>query len=119
MREADFYQPRPGYWDQAADNLARWLGLQHLTGLDVVILLPLFPLLIIGIIMWMPWEPWVWKNVPKAATGTYLLYCAFAFWHFHVHWWLVLLVASIGGGVCAIALREIHDRGRLRRRPQL
>ncbi len=119
MREPDFYQPRPDYWGQTADNLARWLGLQHVTGLDIVILLPLFPLLIVGLIMWMPWEPWVWKSVPKTIIGLYLLYCAFAFWHFHAHWWLVSLVAISGVGVCGIALREIHSRGTLWRRPQL
>ena len=29
------------------------------------------------------------EKMPKAISGPYLLYCAFALWHFHVHWWLV------------------------------
>ena len=119
MTEADFYQQRPSYWGQVTDNLARWLGLQHLTVLDVAILLPLFPLLIIAVIVWMPWESWVWKNVPKTIIGTYLLYCAFAFWHFHAHGWLVLVVAIAGVGVCSIALKEIHDRRKLWQRPEI
>src|SRR5450432_2806542 len=112
MTEEDFYQHH-SYWERATDNLARWLGVPHLTALDVVILLPLFPLLLLAIIWWAPWEPWVWKNVPKAITGFYLLYCAFAFWHFHAPSWLVLLVAIIGAVVCAIALTETHERGKL------
>jgi hypothetical protein len=116
MTEEDYYQHH-GYWERVADNVARWLGLPHVTALDVVILLPLFPLLVLGIIWWAPWEPWVWKNVPKTITGPYLLYCAFACWHFHAHSWLVLLVAIIGVAVCAAALKEIHGRGNLWRRP--
>jgi hypothetical protein len=95
------------------DNLARWLGLQHVSALDVVIMLPLFPLLVLCIIWWAPWEPWVWKNVPKPITGSYLIYCAFAFWHFHAPSWLVQLAAIIGIVFCAIALYEIHGQGKL------
>lgn len=117
MREGDFYLPRASYWEQGADNLARWLGLPHLSAVDVFILLPLFPLLVIALIWWAPWEPWVWKNVPKTISGPYLLYCAFAFWHFHAHWWWVLLAAMLGAAVCGAALKEIHDRGKRWRRP--
>jgi hypothetical protein len=117
MTEEGFYQQQ-GYSGRAADNIANWLGLPHVTALDVVILLPLFPLLMIGIIWLMPWEPWVWKHVPKTITGPYLLYCAFAFWHFRAPSQVVLLFAITGVVVCAIALKEIHDRGKLRRRPE-
>jgi hypothetical protein len=114
MTEEDFYQHH-SYSERVADNLARWLGVPHVTALDVVILLPLFPLLVISIIWWAPWEPGC-GNVPKATTGSYLLYCAFAFWHFHAPSWLVLLLAIIGVVVCAIALKETHDGGQLWRR---
>jgi hypothetical protein len=53
-----------------------------------------------------PWEPWVWNNVPKAISGPYLLYCAFALWHFQARWWLVSLVAIVGAARCAIALKD-------------
>jgi hypothetical protein len=79
-----------------------------LTAIDVFILLPLFPLLIIAIIWWAPWERWVWKNVPKTITGPYLPYCAFAFWHFHAHWWWVLCAALLGAVVGGVGLREAH-----------
>jgi hypothetical protein len=103
ISEEDFYQ-QTDYWERANDGLARWLGLQHLAAIDVVILVPLIPLFALLIIWWAPWEPWVWKNVPKAIIGPYLLYCAFAFWHFHAASWVVLLVAVIGAVVCAIAI---------------
>ena len=45
IREEDFYPKQQNYWKRANDNLAGWLGLQHLTTLDVFILFPLFPLL--------------------------------------------------------------------------
>jgi hypothetical protein len=108
-----------GYWERAADNLASWLGLQHLTTLDFLILQPLFPLLALGITWWLPWERWLWKDLPKTISGPYLLYCAFALWHFQVRWWLVSLVAIIGAGLCALALKDIHDRGKRRRNPSL
>jgi hypothetical protein len=110
MREEDFYPQQQDYWERTADNLAHWLGPQHLTTLDVVILLPLLPLFPLAILWLLPWESSVWKNVPKAITESYLLYCAFAFWHFHAHSWLMLLVAIIGVVVCAIALKEIRSR---------
>jgi hypothetical protein len=103
IREEDFYS-QPDKWAQANDGLAHWLGLQHLTTLDVFILLPLIPLIVLPVVLWFPWERWFWR--PKGIGGAYLLYCAFAFWHFHARWWLVLPVAIIGAGLCAIALRD-------------
>lgn len=82
MTDPQFYQQPPWYWEQVGNNLASWVGVQHVTALDVIILLALFPLSVIGIIWLMPWENWVWRNVPKTILGPYLLYCAFAFWHF-------------------------------------
>jgi hypothetical protein len=116
IREEDFYPKPQNSWERANDNLAGWLGLQHLTTLDVFILLPLIPLIAFPIVLWFPWENWFWRErMPKQIGGAYLLYCAFAFWHFHAHWLLVLLVATIGAGLCAVALK---DGGTARRRPQ-
>ena len=102
----DFYPQQHDYWERANDNLARWLGLQHLTTHDVFILLPLIPLFALLIFWWLPWERWFWRDLPKTISGPYLLYCAFALWHFHARWWLILLVAIIGAGLCAIALKD-------------
>jgi hypothetical protein len=112
MREEDFYQQQD-YWERANDNLARWLGVQHLTTHDVVIILPLIPFFAFLIVWWLPWERW-WRYLPKTISGPYLLYCAFASWHFHAHWWLVSLAAIVGSGLCAIAVKD-----RWRSKPQI
>jgi hypothetical protein len=114
IREEDFYQQQ-GYWERANDNLARWLGVQQLTTYDVFILLPLIPLFALLIIWWAPWEGWFFRDLPKTISGPYLLYCAFALWHFHAPWWPVALLAIIGAALCAIALR---DRWKPRRQPE-
>ena len=85
----------------------------YVAALDLFNPLPLFPLMMLGIIWLAPWEPWVWRNVPKTIAGPYLLYCAFAFWHFRAHSWIVLLFVTIGVLVCAVALKEILGRGKL------
>jgi hypothetical protein len=116
IKEEDFYS-QPDKWAQANDGLAHWLGLQHLTTLDVFILLPLIPLIVLPIVLWFPWENWFWRErMPKQIGGAYLLYCAFALWHFDARWWLVLLVVTIASGLCAIALR---DRWKSRRQADL
>lgn len=107
MTEQYFYPKQHDYWERANDNLARWLGPPHLTTLDVCIFLPLIPLIALPIFLWLPWEAWFWREkMPKVIGGPYLLYCAFALWHFHARWWVVLLVVVIGAGLCAIALKD-------------
>jgi hypothetical protein len=103
VREADFNQQQ-SYWERVNDNLARWLGVQHLATVDVVILVPLIVLFAIIITWWLPWERW-WKDLPTIISGPYLLNCAFALWHSHPQWWLVSLAAMIGAGLCALNLK--------------
>ena len=111
MTEEEFYR-QPSYSQRESDNLDRFLGL-HLTTLDVVILLPLIPLLPFLVTWWLPWERWIpWRKLPKAVVGPYLLYCAFAAWHFNMHWWVVLIPAILGTAVCAAALKQIIVRKR-------
>jgi hypothetical protein len=43
----------------------------------------------------------------KELVGAYLLYCAFAFWHFHAPWLLVLVAAVLGAILCAAVVIEI------------
>jgi hypothetical protein len=112
IKEEDFYPKQQNYWERANDNLAAWLGLQHLTTLDVFILLPLIPLIALPIIFWFPWEEWFWaREDAKTIGGAYLLYCAIALWHFHARWWLILLVVIVGASLCVIALRTARRRG--------
>jgi len=75
--------------------------------LDVIILLPLLPIAPIYITWWLPWERWTpWGKLPKAVLGPYVLYAAFAAWHFQFPWWLVLGVALGGTVLSAVAVFE-------------
>jgi hypothetical protein len=38
------------------------------------------------------------------------LYCAFAAWHFRMQWWFMLVIATPGIFVNAIALKQMVDR---------
>jgi hypothetical protein len=48
--------------------------------------------------------------VPKFVAGPYLLYGAFAAWHFHLTWWAVLIFAAWGCLMCILAFIELRDR---------
>jgi len=54
------------------------------------------------------------KRVPNDIAATYLLYCAFAEWHFRLRRRAVLITAVCGGLLCAIALTDKRN-GWLRR----
>jgi hypothetical protein len=63
---------------------------------DVLILIPLIPLTPVVITWWLPWESWIPKKVPKYVLGPYLLYAAFAAWHFKLDPFVVILLAIFG-----------------------
>jgi len=89
-----------------------------MTVLDIIILLPLIPLFPFLVTWWLPWERWNgWSKLPKALVGPYLLYCAFAAWHFHLHWWAVLIVGVWGAAVCIAGAKQFLDRRNAWRRP--
>jgi hypothetical protein len=68
-----------------------------MTTLDVLIAIPVIPLVPMFITWWLPWERWIpWGKVPKLLSGPYLLYVAFAAWHFHAHDWFVLILIVVG-----------------------
>jgi hypothetical protein len=113
MNEEQFYY-RQSYSERVTDNVGHWLGLQHLTPIDVVLLFPLcLPLIVFPLIIWLPWERWLWenwKNLPKQTIGMYGLYCAFVLWHIHAQLRVVVVVAIIGAGLCALGVKEILER---------
>jgi hypothetical protein len=51
-----------------------------------------------------------WGKLPKALVGLYLLYAAFAAWHFELPWWLVLVVAL--GGTVLLAFSKTAINGK-------
>jgi hypothetical protein len=79
----------------------------HLTLTDVLVLIPVVPVLVLAPTWWLPWERWLKvEEWPARLLGPYLLYCAFAAWHFRLHWWAVLSV--LAGGVLVTAWAA-HD----------
>lgn len=74
--------------------------------LDLLVLIPVLPLLPVVATWFLPWERWIPKVIPKIVIGPYLFYCAFAAWYFKEGWWFVGLL-MIGGIVVSImAIRE-------------
>jgi hypothetical protein len=68
-----------------------------MTTLDVLIAIPVVPLVPIFITWWLPWERWIpWGQLPKLLLGPYVLYAGFAAWHFHASDWFVLMVFAVG-----------------------
>ena len=78
--------------------------------IDVLIFAPLILLIPIVATWWLPWERWLPAKVPKALLGPYLLYVAFAIWHFKLAWWAVLSVALMGTVFSILALIEITKK---------
>jgi hypothetical protein len=77
--------------------------------IDVLIFAPLIPAVPVIAFWFLPWERWIPKMIPNKVMGPYLLYCAFAAWHFKEPWWAVLMVGLAGIGVSAaeiFALRK-------------
>jgi hypothetical protein len=82
-----------------------------MSAIDVIILIPLIPLLLVW---YLPWEGWVWDKLPKPwrkFAGPYLLYVSFVFWHFELVWWSTLCVFGMAVGLSVWAiLQELNTR---------
>ena len=80
--------------------------------LDVLVFIPLIPAVPVIATWFLPWEDWIPKKIPKRIIGPYLLYGAFALRYFKMDWWVVVVIALWGIGVCAIAAYEyVENRG--------
>jgi len=78
-----------------------------MTTLDVLIAIPVVPLVPVFIAWPLPWERWIpWGNLPKLVLGPYVLYAGFAAWHFHFSVWFVLLVVAAGAILTVIGAVE-------------
>ena len=75
---------------------------------DVLILIPLMPAIPVIALWPLSWERWIPKIVPEKIVGPYLLYCAFAIWHFKQPWWVVLIVGLMGIGVSTAAIFDLR-----------
>jgi hypothetical protein len=81
---------------------------------DVFILIPVIPLIPVVITWWLPWESWIPKKVPKYVLGPYLLYAAFAAWHFNFSSFVVigLVIFGVAASVAAVVERVRDMRHR-------
>ncbi len=83
---------------------------------DVLIFIPLIPVFPV-LFLWLlpgPGGRWILRKVPKRILGPYLLYCAFAAWHFGMPWWASLLAALWGVVVSGIALSQALEARRVK-----
>ena len=87
--------------DREVYNIGRLMS-----NLDVLILIPLTPAAPILITWYLPWERWLPRALPKFLLGPYMLYGAFAAWHFKLPWWCVLLLVAYGVVVFLLGVRE-------------
>jgi hypothetical protein len=81
---------------------------------DVLIFIPLIPAIPVIATWFLPWESWIPRRVPNKIIGPYLLYCAFAVWHFKEPGWLILGIAVWGIVVCVVAVFDEQKSRQLR-----
>lgn len=84
---------------------------------DVLFFIPLIPAIPVIATWFLPWERWIPRKVPNKIIGPYLLYCAFAVWHFKQPWWLIVLIALWGIVVCVVAFFDVRKSRQLREAP--
>jgi hypothetical protein len=89
-------------------NLSIGANLVSARTVDVLIFLPLIPAIPVIAFWPLPWERWIPKIVPEKIIGPYLLYSAFAIWHFKQSWWIVSMVGLMGVGVSAAAIFDLR-----------
>jgi hypothetical protein len=75
---------------------------------DVLIFIPLIPAIPVIATWFLPWERWIPDKIANKIIGPYLLYCAFAIWHFKQLWWTVLLVGLMGIAISAAAIFDLR-----------
>lgn len=80
----------------------------------VLIFVPLIPAIPVIAFWTLPWGRWIPK-IPNTIIGPYLLYCAFAIWHFKQSWWIVLWVGLLGVAVSAWAIFDLRKARVLKR----
>lgn len=99
------------YGERASDNLAKWLGLGHLSGFDTVLVITLLPVVAIVISWWLPWEKWLFERLARMIAGPYFLYCALVLWHLQAPWWAVVAATIFGAILSALAVRDRSTSG--------
>jgi hypothetical protein len=108
-------QEQPEVW--RLYNLGTGASLVSARTVDILLFIPLIPAIPVIALWGLPWDRWIPKIVPEKIIGPYLLYGAFAAWHFKQTWWMVSLVGLMGVGVSAAAIFDLR-RARLLKQAQ-
>src|SRR5438477_5239175 len=96
-------------------NLSAEASLVSARTIDVLIFVLLVPAIPVVAFWTLPWERWIAK-IPNPIIGPYLLYCAFAIWHFKQPWWIVVWVGLLGIAISAWAIFDLR-KARMLKRP--
>jgi hypothetical protein len=81
---------------------------------DVFVFLPLIPAIPVIATWFLPWERWIPRKIPNKIIGPYLLYCAFAVWHFKQPRWIAVFISLWGIVVCVMAFFDVRKSTQLR-----
>ena len=73
---------------------------------DVLVAIPVLPLIPVLVTWWLPWETWIPKKIPKFVLGPYFLYAAIAAWYFNLGFWPVFAAIVFGLGLSVVAIVE-------------
>ena len=76
---------------------------------NILIVIPLLPLVPLVMTWFLPWETWIPKNFSKWFIGPYFLYAAVALWHFHFSRFIELAFLVFGVVSLALALEEKYN----------
>src|SRR5579864_8072711 len=95
-------------------NLSAEASLVSVGTIDVLIFVGLIPAIPVVAFWTLPWECWIAK-IPNTIVGPYLLYCAFAIWHFKQPWWIVVWVGLLGIAASAWAIFDLRKARMLKR----
>jgi len=95
-------------WPLQLYNLSAGASLVSARTIDVLIFIPLIPAIPVVALWPLPWHRWIPKVILNKIIGPYLLYCAFAIWHFKQPWWFVSLVGLLGMAVSAAAIFDLR-----------
>jgi len=79
---------------------------------DVLIAIPLIPLLRVVVTWWLPWERWLPSKIPKSILGPYLLYACVAAWYFAMPWWVISAVALWGVILTGMAITQAFEKNK-------
>jgi len=81
-----------------------------MSAVDVLVAIPLIPLLPVVVTWWLPWDKWLPGKIPKGILGPYFLYACFGAWYFAMSWWVVAVIGLWGATLTVVAMVQENER---------